>query len=58
MGSHTKLNQFLLASYSQEFCSFMPIHAVWLGRHYFAGSVNEDENYGADATANIQDEWV
>ena len=36
----------------------MPIHAVWLGRHYFASSVNEGENDGADANANIQDEWV
>jgi len=38
----------------------MPIHAVWLGHHYFAGSVNEGENDGADANANanIQDEWV
>ena len=35
----------------------MPIHAVWLGHHYFAGSVNEGENDGADANANIQDEW-
>ena len=35
----------------------MPIHAVWLGHHYFAGNVNEGENDGADANANIQDEW-
>jgi len=34
----------------------MPIHAVWLGHHYFAGSVNEGEHDGADANANIQDE--
>ena len=36
----------------------MPIYAVWLGHHYVAGSVNEGENYGTDANANIQDEWV
>ena len=35
----------------------MPIRAVWLGHHYFAGSVNEGENDGADANASIQDEW-
>ena len=35
----------------------MPIHAVWLGHHYFAGSVNEGENNGTDADTNIQDEW-
>ena len=35
----------------------MSIHAVWLGHHYFASSVNEGENDGADANANIQDEW-
>ena len=33
----------------------MPIHAVWPGHHYFAGSVNEGEHDGVDA--NIQDEW-
>ena len=58
MESHTKLHQFLLASLFQEFCSCMPIYVAWLGHHYIAGSVNEGENDGVDANANIQDESV